>query len=208
MTAYAVRHIAVAATADLAQLAAHHSDRPWLQLLDSAAPGHPDHRWQLLVVDPLATLTSHQGQHQLNWRDGRSTATATDLVDLQHQLLAELGQRPAHPLLPFVGGLVGYWGYDLARQFERLPQQAQADLPLPDLAMALYDQALLLDLQQHQLYAVASSDSEAQLLLTAALQQLSQPVPERHFRLAASWRSNFMPRRGVKWNQPRRCRLI
>lgn len=191
MTAYAVRHTAVAAAADLALIAAHHRDRPWLQLLDSAAPGHPDHRWQLLVLNPLATLTSHHGQHQLSWRDGRSAAPATDVVALQHQLLAELGRRPAHPILPFVGGLVGYWGYDLARQFERLPQQAQADLPLPDLAMALYDQALLLDLQQHQLYAVASSDTEAQQLLAEATRLLSQPAPECRFQLTAGWRSNL-----------------
>lgn len=191
MTAYAVHHSAVAATADLALIAAHYSDRPWLQLLDSAAPGHPDHRWQLLVLNPLATLTSHHGQHQLNWRDGRSTETASDLVALQHQLLAELGPRPAHPELPFVGGLVGYWGYDLARQFERLPQQASADLSLPDLAIGLYDQALLLDLQQHQLYALANSDAEAQQLLTEAQQRLSRPAAEHRFQLTAGWRSNL-----------------
>ncbi len=191
MTAYAVHHIAVSDHADLALIAAHYSARPWLQLLDSAAPGHPDHRWQILVVSPLATLTSHHGQHQLAWRYGRSTEPVTDLVAQQQQLLAEFGPRQPHPDLPFVGGLVGYWSYDLARQFERLPQQASADMPLPDLAVALYDQALLLDLQQHQLYAVANSEAEAQQLLAEAQQLLNHPAPKCHFQLTAGWRSNL-----------------
>jgi para-aminobenzoate synthetase component 1 len=46
---------------------------------------------------------------------------------------------------PFQGGLIGYFGYDIAPLIERLPRKAPRDSRLPDLRLALYDTAVIVD---------------------------------------------------------------
>ncbi|PLY01761.1 MAG: aminodeoxychorismate synthase component I [Desulfuromonas sp.] len=67
-------------------------------------------------------------------------------LDVLAGILAERSIEP-HPKTPFPGGFFGYFGYDLARQIEELPQQARRDLPIPILNLywidvsAVYDHA-------------------------------------------------------------------
>jgi para-aminobenzoate synthetase component 1 len=63
---------------------------------------------------------------------------------------------PSHPSLPFVGGAVGYLGYDLGHFIERLPATAADDLRVPDMAMAFYDTALVVDHQTRRAWIAAA----------------------------------------------------
>ena len=58
--------------------------------------------------------------------------------------------RPPH-VPPFFGGAVGYFSYDLVRQFERLPSIATDDLAMPDLEFAFFDLVAAIDHEQEQL---------------------------------------------------------
>jgi para-aminobenzoate synthetase component 1 len=48
-------------------------------------------------------------------------------------------------LPPFLGGAIGFFGYDLAPRLERLPRKASRDSKLPDVRFALYDTAVTVD---------------------------------------------------------------
>jgi aminodeoxychorismate synthase component I len=50
---------------------------------------------------------------------------------------------------PFFGGAVGYFSYDLVRQFERLPSIALDDLAVPDLEFAFFDLVAAVDHEQN-----------------------------------------------------------
>ena len=54
--------------------------------------------------------------------------------------------------LQFASGLVGYLGYDLVRQIERLPELADKDPVLPDLRLHLVDHLLAFDHAAQQWY--------------------------------------------------------
>jgi para-aminobenzoate synthetase component 1 len=59
--------------------------------------------------------------------------------------LADSVERPEGRLPPFQGGLIGFLGYDLAPQVERLPRHAPRTSRLPDIRFALHDTAVTID---------------------------------------------------------------
>lgn len=52
----------------------------------------------------------------------------------------------------FIGGCVGFLGYDTVRSLERLPQTAKDDLSLPDFVMMRFDQLWIIDHEESSLY--------------------------------------------------------
>ena len=101
-------------------------DLPGLALLESARPGR-NARWTYLTADPVAIL--------------ESPAAGPDPFAVARHLVARLDSTPIVPAdaPPFVGGLVGFLGYDVGAVFERLPAIAPADQDLPPLRLALHD---------------------------------------------------------------------
>jgi para-aminobenzoate synthetase component 1 len=101
-------------------------DRAGLALLETARRGRRD-RWTFLTVDPLAVL------------DG--PAVGSDPFAEARRLLRRLagGRARIDGAPPFLGGLVGYLGYDLGGRLERLPHRTPDDQDLPVLRLALHD---------------------------------------------------------------------
>src|SRR4029077_9982302 len=61
-----------------------------------------------------------------------------------------VGRLDATPVVPadaprFLGGLVGFLGYDLGARFERLPAIVAPDQDLPPLRLALHDWVVAFD---------------------------------------------------------------
>lgn len=53
---------------------------------------------------------------------------------------------------PFLGGLAGFWSYDVARYIEKLPVWALDDLETPDYAFLQLNRLFIVDHQKHKLY--------------------------------------------------------
>ena len=70
------------------------------------------------------------------------------------------GRLPALSPLPqgLSPGWVGYIGFEMARQLERLPASHHEDLGLPLLRLALFDRGILLNHETHQASAVRARD--------------------------------------------------
>ena len=115
--------IAVARAIDAAEA---FRDMPGLVLLESARPGR-NARWTYLTADPVAVL--------------EAPAAGPDPFAVARRLVARLDPTPVVPAdsPPFLGGLVGFLGYDLGHVLERLPSVAADDQGLPPLRLALHD---------------------------------------------------------------------
>ena len=100
-------------------------DLPGLALLESARPGR-NARWTYLTADPVAVL--------------EAPAAGPDPFAVARRLVARLDPTPLPAdAPPFIGGLVGFLGYDLGHVLERLPSVAEDDQGLPPLRLALHD---------------------------------------------------------------------
>lgn len=172
--------------------------QPWAMILRSAAEDHPDNRYDILVADPLATLQTHGETTRINFSNGDEKTSSNDpfkLVEMvQDQLLP-----PINPMtgVPFVGGALGYFGYDLGRRVEKVASTACHDIRSPDMAVGIYDWALIADHQARRLYLVAPEGSNRLAWLQAHKRafelkhktNISQHKPP--FALTSPWSANM-----------------
>lgn len=126
-------------SSDTATLFRHLCDQPWSIWLDSAGCA----RFDILVVEPRTTFVTHGTVTTICDHDGCRQSDADPLQLLRRELSD--GMVGPSGSLPFSGGAVGYFAYDLARRYERLPQSATEQLPVPDMAVGIYDWGIVVD---------------------------------------------------------------
>ncbi len=119
---------------------------PFGFLLESVVGGEKWARYTFLGTEPSAAWRL-QGKEVSWWTpEGGWTPVDTEdpLADLDQRLRdrspAQIGGLPR-----FWGGAVGYFGYDVVRQIERLPDFAESDLKLPEVMVAFTDVVLAID---------------------------------------------------------------
>jgi len=113
-------------------------------LLESGKGNDAEARYSFMGTDPYLVLSGRDRQYQLRTRDRTTVHEGDPFAALAALMRRSRIVRP-EGLPPFFGGAVGYFSYDLVRQFERLPTLAADDLPLPDLQFLFVDLLAALD---------------------------------------------------------------
>ncbi|KFZ30316.1 hypothetical protein IDSA_11245 [Pseudidiomarina salinarum] len=156
-------------TARLATLFARCADEPGALLLDSCD-------------DPA-------GEYDFIFR--QPERLITDTSQWPQQLAQALAQIPAYDgpdQLPFQGGLAGAFSYDAGRALEVLPEIATDDIPLPDLAIGVYTQALMQRRSDGTTWLLAPQD---QIDALSAFWLADTDAVAVVFKLTSEWRSNL-----------------
>lgn len=126
---------------------------PWAVLLDSGYPFIGTGRYDVFAARPTLTITTRGGETMIRDHNGERCSGADPFV-LVREALAD--RMINHSGLPFCGGALGYFAYDLGRRIERLPQIAEHDIELPDMAIGIYDWAVVVDHHQRRSWLVAA----------------------------------------------------
>lgn len=116
-------------------------DLPWAAWLDS---GGRD-RFDIIVAQPVATLTTRGKITEIVLGEGKIESSAEPIALVQEML----GKRlDAIPELPFAGGALGYWSYDLGRLYHHVSDLISINNDPPAMAVGIYDWAIVIDHQQ------------------------------------------------------------
>ncbi|MCW2484931.1 aminodeoxychorismate synthase component 1 [Candidatus Symbiopectobacterium sp. NZEC127] len=172
----------------LLRLFAPFADQPWAMLLHSGFADHQHNRFDIMVADPVTTLTTRGDETLITRADGTQCSTQDPFL-LVRQEMARAGiSAHAHPDMPFQGGALGLFGYDLGRRVETLPSRAQQDIHLADMAVGIYDWALIADHQRQTLTLLTYENHAARLAWLFA-----PPDTATHddFQLTTPWQSNM-----------------
>jgi para-aminobenzoate synthetase component 1 len=166
-TALARRRLAGAPRSDSWLCALRPDGAAWL--LESALPGHPLSRWTFLGADPYAVLRG--------WAEpggSRVEITCTRGVRPDVPLGHHVGSGPVGDAvrrflppapdsgpgdtgddIPFIGGAVGWFGYEWVRELEHLTLRAEDDLELPDVVLLGVDRLIAVDQHSGEAWVLA-----------------------------------------------------
>ena len=136
---------------------------PYPVLLESALRDTPLGRYSILCWAPFRKVTCRaQAVEVQNLRSGRSALLEGNPFAILSQEFApyrvELGDE--FPL-PFAGGAVGFFSYDLRHRIERLPRSCDYDLDVPQFVLCFYDRAVVFDHSRNVTVYVGPPGSDA-----------------------------------------------
>lgn len=182
------------------------ANEPWAIWLDSGESQHIDACFDILVWQPEVTLTTHgMKTHIHHTKKDKVIVSDEDPLSLlestQQQILKKLS--PSKQNLPFLGGALGYFSYDLGRRFENLPSEAEQDISLPEMAVGIYTQAIIFDHKSKEYFLICQEAER--LLIEATLKEnidRKQTQKQNKFKLTSSWQSNIDKKSYIeKFNQ-------
>ena len=130
-------------------------------LLESVEGGEKIGRYTFVGAQPRMVLTA-RGRELTIRRGSNVERRQGNVIDVLRENLRQYRPANVRGLPPFTGGGVGYFAYDMVRQFERLPETAENDVDLPDCVFTFYDRLLAFDHLKHQLHIIAAADVRAE----------------------------------------------
>jgi anthranilate synthase component 1 len=158
-------------------------------LLESVEHGERWGRFSFIGRDPALTLVTRGRSVELTGTADPPGIPDDEGVLAALEALLSWYRAPRLPELPpFHGGLVGYLGYDVVREIERLPDVPPDDLGYPDSVMSLTGHVTAFDHFRQRLFLIenvflapgddAGDEYErAQARLDARVDELARPLP-------------------------------
>ena len=134
-------------------------DRPYSFFLDSGMDTQRLGRYSFLGIEPFLVMNSRGFEITLV-RGQEHKMQHDNPFDTIGKLLKLYKLDYCPTPVPFVGGAVGYFSYDLCQLVEHLPSTAIDDLKLPECYFAFYDVIFAFDHLEGRAYLVATGFPE------------------------------------------------
>ena len=114
-------------------------------LLESVEHGERWSRWSFVGRNPVATLTSKDGSIEVEGELHPEVPTDAGMLTAVEAILERYRSPQIEELPPLHGGLMGYLGYDVVREVERLPDVPDDDRGHPDAVLSVIGQLAAFD---------------------------------------------------------------
>ena len=159
-------------------------DRPYAFLLESVEGGETLARYSFLGCDPFLVYRHRKGE------------SSAEFMQTLRTTLKRFRSVEVPNLPPFTGGAVGYFGYDMVRTVEDIPDTGRDDLETHDAVMMFYKTILAFDHLRHQIHIISNllvdeskdplevqyvqAATEIRRIETLLREPLEPPVPSRN----------------------------
>lgn len=121
--------------------------------LDSSKEDSIYSQYSFIGINPIWKFKSYQNVCYINERK----IIGVNPFDKLEELINE-NKIETESSIPFVGGAIGYFSYDIGRTLEKLPETAEEDIKFEDSIFILYENIIIFDLKEKKMYISALSD--------------------------------------------------
>ncbi|EOM78569.1 anthranilate synthase component I [Rhodococcus rhodnii] len=132
-------------------------DRPGTFLFESAENGRSWSRWSFVGVGSRGALTVRDGEAAWFGDVPAGAPTGGDPVEALRRTLELLKTERMQGLPPLTGGMVGYLGYDAVRRLERIGDDTDDDLGVPETVMLLATDLAAVDHHEGTIWLIANA---------------------------------------------------
>lgn len=169
-------------------------------LLESALATKESGRYSFMAENPYLQVTSCGSNISIIKKDGTKVERTGDLLDTVKELL-NIQYSSEYLSLPFSGGAIGYVGYDMIRQYEKLPDSNIDEINVPDAYLLFYKTVICYDHYSHKVYIIYNVLGDDELEYEEIVKLLEETYEKIRVRkdiqsfdkkhLSAEVRSNF-----------------
>ena len=119
-------------------------------LLESSLKHENSGRFSFIGADPFMELIGYGDKCQMVKKDSQENLQEKPLEVLK-QIMSSSTQE-AETLFPFIGGAVGYAGYDAIRQYENIGEIPKDEMNVPDVHFLFFEVVVVFDHLEQNVY--------------------------------------------------------
>lgn len=125
-------------------------------LLESVEGGEKWGRYSIIGRNPFLAVKSYKNKTIIEDKNGELSEVEGNPVEVIRALMEKYkgANLPAMPR--FTGGAVGFFGYDLIRYYEHLPNMPEDDLNLPESHFLFTDELLVFDHLKQKIHIIVN----------------------------------------------------
>ena len=160
--------------------------------LASGSSTHAAARFDILAAAPHCVLRTEGGRTVVTQDAGQAPVTLEDVDPFQIlERFCPVDGVNLEPDLPFTGGAIGYFGYELLHPANRIDHSDKPDLRVPDMLVGIYAWAIIIDNQVQRTVLVCRDLDEVRQQELLEMLRRTAPVAREPLRLLTPFESNF-----------------
>ncbi|WP_240421474.1 anthranilate synthase component I family protein [Paenibacillus periandrae] len=144
-------------------------------------------RYTFLGLQPISEIRGKHDQAIITNTDGSVVEQHGASLELVRQWMEPFHSPVVDKAPKFLGGCVGFWGYDVVRSIEKLPETSVDDLDIPDYAFVRFDQVWIIDHEKRELYCSSSHQWNPSVGGLDELEQLYSQAAADIYRMKERW---------------------
>lgn len=149
-------------------------------LLESSLKHEDTGRYSFIGSNPVYEVKGYRGHVTISGLEEEQIKHAK-VLDVLKSLLPETNSVPD---IPFIGGAVGYIGYDIIRDYEDIGREISDPLQMPESHLFIFDEIIVFDHLKERVFIVGISlpgipESELQRRLEKRLQELKRELVQQ-----------------------------
>jgi anthranilate synthase component I len=179
--------------------------QPYSFLLESVEGGENIGRYSFLGCDPVWVLEAKNAKTTRTHRNGKVEVFDGNPLDILTRCLSSIDPVQLPQLPSGIGGLFGFWSYELIRWIEsRVPTYPAKEEDIPDGVWMQIDNLIVFDRVKRKIWAIAYADIRDE---NVDLEKVYQETCDRITRLVLKLQLPLpLEAKSLEWNPPDRDR--
>lgn len=165
-------------------------------LLESVEGGEKWARYSIIGRNPFLIVKSFKNKTIIEDKNGLSKEEEGNPVEIIRNLIGKFKAATLKGLPRFSGGAVGFFGYDLIRHYENLPNMPEDDLELPESHFMFTNEVIVFDHLKQKIHIIVNLHVDGNIdraynTVIDRIKNIYQEILETRWKIADNFTPDF-----------------